>query len=181
MKISICQRNKHLNDNNTTSDKNVSINDNQWSSLQLTDPPPPPPTHTMTLPPPNGSPSWTPPSAVRSPLRLSPRRLPSSLVNMYCILRQEPLQKTLCESILCIFSPYCTRCSLVLSTVNKQNQRSSDKWLPTSHSQSVSSVGSASPYSTSSKLPFSRPYLDTSRCCHVTGDLLRLCRAQRPT
>ena len=30
----------------------------------------------------------------------------------YCILRQEPLQKTLCESILFIFSPYCTRCSL---------------------------------------------------------------------
>ena len=34
-------------------------------------------------------------------------------VNIYCILRQEPLQKTLCESILFIFSPYCTRCSLV--------------------------------------------------------------------
>ena len=28
-------------------------------------------------------------------------------VNSYCILRQEPLQKTLCESILFIFSPYC--------------------------------------------------------------------------
>ena len=34
-------------------------------------------------------------------------------VNIYCILRQEPLQKTLCESILFIFSPYCTRCSLM--------------------------------------------------------------------
>ena len=32
-------------------------------------------------------------------------------VNIYCILRQEPLQKTLCESILFIFSPYCTWCS----------------------------------------------------------------------
>ena len=29
-------------------------------------------------------------------------------VNIYFILRQEPLQKTLCESILFIFSPYCT-------------------------------------------------------------------------
>ena len=34
-------------------------------------------------------------------------------VNIYCILCQEPLQKTLCESILFIFSPYCTRCSLM--------------------------------------------------------------------
>ena len=34
-------------------------------------------------------------------------------VNIYCILHQEPLQKTLCESILFIFSPYCTRCSLM--------------------------------------------------------------------
>ena len=34
-------------------------------------------------------------------------------VNIYCILRQEPLQKTLCESILFIVSPYCTRCSLM--------------------------------------------------------------------
>ena len=34
-------------------------------------------------------------------------------VNIYCILRQEPLQKTLCEAILFIFSPYCTRCSLM--------------------------------------------------------------------
>ena len=34
-------------------------------------------------------------------------------VNIYCILRQEPLQKTLCESILFIFSPYCTQCSLM--------------------------------------------------------------------
>ena len=34
-------------------------------------------------------------------------------VNIYCILRQEPLQKTLCESILFIFSPYSTRCSLM--------------------------------------------------------------------
>ena len=31
----------------------------------------------------------------------------------YCILCQEPLQETLCESILFIFSPYCTQCSLI--------------------------------------------------------------------
>ena len=34
-------------------------------------------------------------------------------VNIYRILRQEPLQKTLCESILFLFFPYCTRCSLM--------------------------------------------------------------------
>ena len=34
-------------------------------------------------------------------------------VNIYCILRQVSLQKTRCESILFIFSPYCTRCSLM--------------------------------------------------------------------
>ena len=38
-------------------------------------------------------------------------------VNIYCILRQEPLQKTLCESILFIFSPYCTRCSLMRNSL----------------------------------------------------------------
>ena len=34
-------------------------------------------------------------------------------VNIYCIVCQEPLQKTLCESILFIFSPYCTWCSFM--------------------------------------------------------------------
>ena len=69
-------------------------------------------------------------------------------VNIYYILRQEPLQKTLCESVLFIFSPYCTRCSLMkiklsclvylvqtTSTHFIYGFKASDIWSKTTHKQ----------------------------------------------
>ena len=64
-------------------------------------------------------------------------------VNIYYTLCHEPLQKTLCESMLFIFSPYCTLCSLmrtklsclVLTIINFIERKSEMVFIPSARSR----------------------------------------------